>query len=289
MAKGDPSGQGLGYFPRLYQSAVEQTGQDYDSIMGQYKNLASSSSRTPTEKLNFSPITPQLSQYQPGSDYAQLRDIASTGGFSEADIGNIRARGVAPIRSIYDSAQRGLSRQKSLQGGYSPNFGAASAKMARESSNLIANKNIDVNASIAEMVQRGKLAGATSLAPIEARENELRNSIAQANAATTNRANEFNAQMPLSYGQFNAQQTDNSFDRILESIKGQQSLYGTTPALANTFGNQVLNAANTVNSLPPIKSGSVGSSGMTSVAPYNPYQRGGMPGFAAGINRARLG
>ena len=174
---------------------------------------------------------------------------------------------------IYDSANRNLSRQRSLQGGYSPGFGAASAKMARESSDLISQRTTDASAGIADMVQRGKLAGATALAPFEARENELRNQINASNAAEINRTNMFNTQAGLDFGQFNRQgeqfnkQLDlsreqfgqtanqNDFNNILQSIQGQQSLYGTTPGLANTFGNQALNAAQTVNNLPPIQRG----------------------------------
>jgi hypothetical protein len=257
MAKGDSTAGG-GYFPNLYQSTVKQTGNDYDSIMQQYKQLQQSQggingSNNSNIKLDFSPITPSLATYTPGNTHQDLRDIAQTGGFSESDIGNIRTRATSPINSIYSSAQQGLKRQKALQGGYSPNFGAASAKMARDSSSLASKASSDANASIAEMVQRGKLAASTALAPIDARENEFMNNFNTHNADTTNAANMFNSQGALNYANFNANQDNNDFNNILDTIKGQQSLYGTTPALANTFGSHVLNAANTVNSFPPIR------------------------------------
>lgn len=259
MAKGDSStGQGQGgYFPSLYQSAVTQTGQDYDSIMGQYRDLASRASSSPSQKLNFSPISPTFAQYQPGSNVgaSALGDFTRTGGYSDSDVSNLRARGISPIRSIYQNAQRGLDRQRALQGGYSPNYTAATTKMAREQSSLLSDKIGDVNAGIAEMVQRGKFAGASALAPIEARETENMNQFNRDNAEAANRASVFNAQMPLQYAQLNKSNESNDFSQALEAIRGQQSLYGTTPALASTFGNQVLNAANTVNSFPPINRG----------------------------------
>lgn len=241
MAKGDPSqAGGIGYFPGIYQSALAQSAQDYDSIMSQYKDLATKASSPSATN----PISPTFTNYMPGSDFSELRDLATTGGFSEGDVSDIRARGISPIRSIYDSAERGLSRQKALSGGYSPNYGAASAKMARESSNLISQKTTDVNAGIAEMIQRGKLAAAPALASVESRANELKNSIAQGNAATKN-----------DFAKFNVAQKTNSFDNILKSIQGQQSLYGTTPALMNTLGSQTLNAANIANNLAPLPRG----------------------------------
>lgn len=259
MAKGDTqsanSGNGMGYFPGIYQSALGQTAQDYDSIMKQYRDLASSrgAGSTPRQELNFNPISPSFANYQQGPDFSELRDIARTGGFSEGDLSNIRARDVSPIRSIYDSAQRGLERNRSIQGGYSPNFGAASAKMARESSDLISNRSAATNANIAEMVQRGKLAGATSLAPLEAREGERLNEFNQRNTDIGNLFSQFNAQMPLQYGQFNEQGRQDDINRQFQAVEGQRGLYGTTPALANTFGNQALNAANLAQRSPSMQ------------------------------------
>lgn len=256
MAKGDPrTGGGSGYFPAIYQSAMAQSAGDYDSVMNQYKSLGDKAGSTPSQRLNYSPISPQFTEFQPGSDNKYLKDFAETGGYSDEDIGNIRARAISPIRSIYDSANKNLLRQKNLQGGYSPNLGAVQAKMARESSNLIGEHTTNANADIARMVQGGKLAGATALAPLEAQEAARRQHVSDTNANISNSANIFNAQMPLQYGQFNASQDDNDFNRILETIKGQQSTYGTTPAIASTFGNQVLNAANTVSGFPPVKKG----------------------------------
>lgn len=257
MAKNDPmNGGGTGYFPAVYQSALAQTAKDYDSIQGQYQGLksqAESEVNDNSNKVNFNPIAPQAQQYQPGSNYDYLREFTKNGGYSDADIGNLRERAVSPIRSIYSSAERNMNRQKNLSGGYSPNMGAVTSKLAREQSGIIGDQLTKANAGIAEMVQRGKLAGAQTLAPLEARETEMKNSI---NANNTNTANDFlkfNATAPLSYAQHNQSIDDNHFDNILKTIQGQQSMYGTTPALASTFGSQVLQAANTANNFAPVQ------------------------------------
>lgn len=110
-------------FMQNYQQAVPQQMGDYSRLMGQYG------------------------------------DFAKTGGFSPDDLANIRARSVSPTRGIYSQMQQGLQRQRSLQGGYSPGFATASSRLAREGSQQISDINRATEADIAQMVQRGKLAG----------------------------------------------------------------------------------------------------------------------------------
>lgn len=252
MAKGDPRTGGAGYFPAIYQSALSQSAEDYDSLMDQYRSLGESVRTRPSEQLSYSPLTPTFVEYQPGSDYNYLRNFAQTGGYSEGDISDIRERSISPIRSIYDAASRNMSRQKNIQGGYSPNFGAVQAKLARDMSSAIGERITAANANIAQMVQQGKLAGATSLAPLEARETEARNRIAEMNANLKNQFAQINEANRQRIAEQNRQREDTDYDRILESIRGQQGVYGTTPALASTFGNQVLNAANITSNMPPV-------------------------------------
>lgn len=256
MAKGDPriNGGGTGFFPAVYQSALSQSAEDYDSLMDQYKNLGNkAASAGADDKINFTPTTPTFGEAAPDTDFSQLEGIANTGGFNPGDVDTIRASAVAPIRSIYDSANRNLLRQKNIQGGYSPNFGAIQAKLARESSNLISGSMTDANAKIAEMVQRGKLAGATSLAPLNAGETARKQNVANMNTSIANTTAESNANRELATAKHNVGVEGNDFNNILESIRGQQSVYGTTPAFASTIGGQVMNAANTVNNFAPIQ------------------------------------
>jgi hypothetical protein len=91
--------------------------------------------------------------------YAGYQQFARTGGFSPEDLANIRARSISPVRAVYSNAQREVNRQRALQGGYSPGFQALQARMAREQSQGAADAYTDVEANIAEMVQKGKLAG----------------------------------------------------------------------------------------------------------------------------------
>jgi hypothetical protein len=85
--------------------------------------------------------------------------FADTGGFSPADLANIRARAVSPVRAVYANAQANLNRQKAIQGGYSPGFAAATGRMAREQGQAVSDASTGAESNIAQMVQSGKLAG----------------------------------------------------------------------------------------------------------------------------------
>lgn len=89
--------------------------------------------------------------------------FAETGGFSPEDLSNIRARSISPIRANYANAERDVNRQRALQGGYSPGFGVLKARMAREQGQAGAEATTNAEAGIAEMVQKGKLAGLEGL------------------------------------------------------------------------------------------------------------------------------
>lgn len=117
----------------LYNTAVGQQAGDYSRIMQGYQNLGSNPA------------------------YQNLADLSTTGGYSEGDKADLRARGVSPIRSVYASANRDVDRQRALQGGYSPNYNAVKAKMAREMSDTISNQTQNVNADIASRVAQNKI------------------------------------------------------------------------------------------------------------------------------------
>lgn len=99
--------------------------------------------------------------------FAGFQQFSQTGGFSPQDLTNIRARAVSPVRAVYANAQRNVNRQRSLQGGYSPGFGAMQTRMAREQGQETADAGINAEAGIAEMVQKGKLAGLQGMASTE--------------------------------------------------------------------------------------------------------------------------
>src|SRR5262245_7329525 len=96
-------------------------------------------------------------------DYADImsgyRQFAETGGFSPQDLANIRSRSIAPIRSVYDSAKRDVNRQRSLQGGYAPNYAPAMARLAREQSMSQSEATTNAEAGLSQMVAQNRLSG----------------------------------------------------------------------------------------------------------------------------------
>lgn len=229
-----------------YNAALNTQAGDYDSIMANYRKQLETESNTPVEQYKYTPITPHMQKYErsPGYDSAlsNYQSMSTTGGIGEAGIAALRARGISPIRSVYANAQRELDRNRSLSGGYSPNYGAASGKMAREMSEQLAGASTNVEAAIADRLSQGRLSSASGLASLAGDENRLMNSIESSNVATRNATNQLNATMPLQYGEMNSNLKTAAQNRRMQPIQGMQSQYNATPGLMSTVGNNVLQA-----------------------------------------------
>lgn len=101
--------------------------------------------------------------------FAGFKGFAQTGGFSPEDLQNIRSRAVSPVRAVYANAQREVNRSRALQGGYSPGFGVLQERMQRTMGQGISDASIGAESEIAQMVQKGKLAGLQGMAGTESR------------------------------------------------------------------------------------------------------------------------
>lgn len=222
--------------PNTFTAAADTQAKDYDKIMKQYGDIYGQARNNP---LQFQSVSPQYGQYSQSPDetaaLGNLSELSKTGGYDEKGIADLRARGVSPTRSIYASAQRNIDRQKSLSGGYSPNYGALTAKMAREMSDEIGKINTDVNAGITQNVASNRLAASGTYAGAAGRANEAKTGASFRNADIGNESQRFNAS-----GLLSAQQ--NNRNQALGATQGMTSLYGTTPALASLYGNQVMQA-----------------------------------------------
>ena len=228
-------------------SSVPTQNSDYGKIMGNYDTLFRDARTNANARTQFQPVgftgIPQYQSTGRLNDVAnRLTGFADTGGYSEADLGNIRARGAAPIRSVYASALQNLKRQKSLQGGYSPNYGAIAAKMAREQAGILSEKSADIEAGIADRVQEGKRFGLSNLSPLAQRESELTHESKRENATGRQRVNELNANLRLDTERLNRTGRDNAISQALQATGGMTNLYGTSPAQTTNFSNSVSSA-----------------------------------------------
>lgn len=226
---------------KLYNSGVQQNAEDYSGLMKNYQDLYAKSQAVP--QLTPGKYTPQMTQYNASPDYTSamqnLTGLSQSGGYNPDELANLRERAISPIRSIYAGANREVDRNRALQGGYSPNYNATKAKMAREQSSSIADQMTNVNAGIAQNVAQNRLGVAPQLANIAQQESGLQNQMNTNNSNTANTAAQFNLDLPFKAGAYN----QNTQDMMLKALSGQSNLYGTTPAMSNLFGNQAMTAA----------------------------------------------
>ena len=209
-----------------FQNASGRTFSDYENIMDQYKGALSAPGIAPSNVeaslVNYS-RSPELAHALSG-----YGEFADTGGFSPEAIRDLRARGVSPIRAAYGNALNDVERRVNLAGGYSPNAGALRAKMARESGQMMADANQNVNAQLAYMQQQGRLAGLGGLGDLSVKDigfgqnAQLANQAAKLQAAGLNSSN------------INAANANRS-----NLLGGMSSLYSASPGLLGTTGSQL--------------------------------------------------
>lgn len=246
-----------------YNKAAEQGFQDYGNIMSGYKDWTSNAGKlgqsiadrgAPSFSYNsVSAKRPDelneaygyLREAAPG-----YREFAATGGYSPQDIQELRARGISPIRAAYGNAMMELDRNKSGQGGYSPGYTAAVSRAQRELPGQMADATTNVNAGLASEIRQGKLAGLAGISGIGSEMGGLSSAESSrmlqadlANQAADLRVQELTEQ---GYNAHIAQQIA-AQELQLSGLNSQTGLYGTTPGMASTFGNQALSAQQMYN------------------------------------------
>jgi hypothetical protein len=240
--------------PSTFTAAAKTQASDYDTIMKQYGDILTKNAASPlvSNNVSYQGIPAQSVQYQQSGDVtnslANLSDLAATGGYTPQGIADIRARDISPTRSIYANAQQNAERARALSGGYSPNFNATQRQMARDESNQIANIDTAANAGIAQNVATNRISAASPYASASSAANAAKTAADQKAVDVINQINEANANNNLQAKEFNSSQGLQAQvanrQNILGASQGMTSLYGTTPALTSTFGNQVGQAAN---------------------------------------------
>jgi hypothetical protein len=183
------------------------------------------------------------------SALAGYGSFASDGGFSPQAIQDIRARAIGPTRSIYSSAQANIDRQRALQGGFSPNYTAATAKLTRDLSSQISDANVNADASIAQMIQQGKEFGISGQGNVGLQGGGLQAQIDQFNKnlqlqglAGMSGLDEFGANLGYNYDALNQAKQIAGAQLSLGGLQGASSLYSATPGQASMFLNGALNS-----------------------------------------------
>lgn len=207
---------------RRYQGINDQARNSFGDVYSRFSDLASGGGSLSLDPKYAGQLDQAIAGYQ---------DFANTGGFSDQAIQDLRARAIAPTRAVYANAQQNIDRQRKLQGGYSPNYTAATAKLTRDSADSISGANERANAGIAEMQQRGRLSGLEGLSGV---------SLAQQSAKTA--IDSINSQLRLAgmSGMSDAEKAN--LTAQLGAMSGMNSLYGTTPGQTSMYGSQLSNS-----------------------------------------------
>jgi len=225
--------------------ANDQARQDYGQQMGDWRNLYSSISGSKPMSFNWDRVNATrpdelnesfgyLREAMPG-----YRDFAKTGGYSDTDQQEIRARGMEPIRSAYGGAIRDIDRSRALGGaGGSANYIAARSKAQRELPGQMADAMTGVNANLAEQIRQGKLAGLAGISGI----GSTMGGLSSDDANRMLQANLANSQGSLQAAGMTYGAQQDQIANQMKALGGQNSLYGTTPGMASMFGNQAMNA-----------------------------------------------
>ena len=213
---------------------------DYTDIMNQYRGVANQPYGTGGGGAGggggYASVSPAFAGYtDPFKSYAGYEDFSKTGGYSANDIANLRARGTSPVRAAYANAEREVSRQRALQGGYSPNATATLAKMAREQGQAGADAMQGVEAGLVQARNQGKLAGLGGMSNIEGQRLGADLDVSKFNANARMNTDQFNTANRMAYDQ-------SMRDNQLKALQGMTTLYGTTPGMASTFGDQLMSA-----------------------------------------------
>jgi len=99
-----------------------------------------------------------------GSQYGGLAGtgygtFAQTGGVTGAEQAQTRSMAQKNVGAIYGAMQKNLARQKAIQGGYSPGYGAGSAQLARQGSAAASDAVTGANLGLLQQIRQGQLAG----------------------------------------------------------------------------------------------------------------------------------
>lgn len=101
-------------------------------------------------------------------------EFSRTGGISDADSANMRARALSPI-SAYASGERDeLARRRNVQGGYAPGFDASQRALKRDTSRNIAATSLDAELGISDRQREGRQWGAEGMSRTEGEIETLR-------------------------------------------------------------------------------------------------------------------
>lgn len=159
---------------RAYEDASDQI----RGTRGYWEGIGRTGGYSPEDRARLEGDIESLRRYSQGGsvtpeDRARIRgggvydEFSKTGGWSEDDKQNYRARAGSVIPSFFKNLKQTLETQNRAQGGYNPGYTSQTAKLARDSSRQANEANIEAENYIGESVRGGRRWGAEGMSQSE--------------------------------------------------------------------------------------------------------------------------
>jgi len=103
-----------------------------------------------------------------------FEDYQKTGGYTDAQLGDIRARSNSTLPAYYDAVRQGQNRMASIQGGNPAASAAMAARLAREQAKGMREQTLDTELGLSDRIREGKQWGAEGGAQAEGALQSLR-------------------------------------------------------------------------------------------------------------------
>jgi len=103
-----------------------------------------------------------------------FEDYQKTGGYTDAQLGDIRARANSTLPAFYDQVRQGQNRMASIQGGNPAASAAMAARLAREQAKGMREQTLDTELGLSDRIREGKQWGAEGGAQAEGALQSLR-------------------------------------------------------------------------------------------------------------------
>lgn len=116
---------------------------EFDASKDWWQKIADTGWRTPEQK-------------EAGWGWGNFKNFADTGGWSDPEKADFRARSEAGLPELYGGLRNEMMRGRTIQGGYGPGYGTAMSQIARDKARELALARLGAETSLAESIRSGK-------------------------------------------------------------------------------------------------------------------------------------
>lgn len=160
-------------------------------------------------------------------------EFAKTGGLSDADLTNLRARGTSTIPSYYDAVRNQFQNQNRIAGGTNPSYSSSLSRIARDQSRGASDAALNTELGITQQRNAGRQWGAGQMSDAEAKLADLTSANKRfgiSGGAGYEGANR-QAQLAAMGGLSNLRESTPSeefglYQMLLNNLSGRESAYG---------------------------------------------------------------